>query len=96
MEELTPIPTNPPKISVYITTQDIIQGYKVWKESTLTSPSGMCLNLYKIWLTHEKSDDLMSLVEFFSIYAKLCNKALSIGYPLSRSKFIHNMFILKE
>eukprot|EP00957_Ditylum_brightwellii_P083225 6327613-Ditylum_brightwellii.AAC.1 len=96
MEELNPSPINPPKLSVHITVQDLIQGCKEWKESALILPSGMHLGLYKIWLIHDKSDNAMPPEEYSSMYVKLYNKALSIGYPLSRWKLIHSIFILKE
>ena len=73
-----------------------MQGFKIWKEQTLTSPSGIHLSLYKIWLHKTEDEDTMTANEFFCIYAKLFNGALEIGYPLRRWDTIHNLFILKE
>ena len=38
LQELSPKPTDPPPIEVYITPEQIMQGFKIWKEQTLTSP----------------------------------------------------------
>jgi len=59
-----------------------MRGFKIWKEQTLTSPSGLHLNSYIIWLQKTEDKDTMTATEFFSIYAKLFNGALEIGYPL--------------
>eukprot|EP00957_Ditylum_brightwellii_P069994 5316499-Ditylum_brightwellii.AAC.1 len=59
-----------------------MQGFKIWKEQTLTSPSRIHLSLYKIWLQKTDDTDIMTATELFSIYAKLFNGALEIGYPL--------------
>eukprot|EP00957_Ditylum_brightwellii_P158318 12051142-Ditylum_brightwellii.AAC.1 len=84
LQELQPKPSNPPQISVHITPEQIVQGFKIWKEQRLTSPSGIHLSLYKIWLQKTEDKDIMTATEFFSIYAKPYNDALSAGYLLKR------------
>jgi hypothetical protein len=96
LQELTPKPTDPPEIPIEITADNIAQGYKIWRESTETSPSGLHLSLYKIWLHKTDDDTIMTTKEFFNIYSILYNKALQFGYPISRWRLIHNIFILKE
>ena len=96
LQELTPKPTDPPEIPIAITADNIAQGYKIWRESTETSPSGLHLSLYKIWLHKTDDDTIMTTKEFFNIYSILYNKALQYGYPISRWRLIHNIFILKE
>ena len=41
---------DPPKINVEITRKDLMKGYRVWKESTVTSPSGRNLSVYNALL----------------------------------------------
>eukprot|EP00957_Ditylum_brightwellii_P014744 1111938-Ditylum_brightwellii.AAC.1 len=96
LQELLPKPMDPPQIDVHITPDQIMQGFKIWKEQTLTSPSGLHLSLYKIWIQKTEDKEIMTAAEFFSIYAKLFNDALDIGYPLRIWETIHNLFILKE
>eukprot|EP00957_Ditylum_brightwellii_P199972 15244279-Ditylum_brightwellii.AAC.1 len=66
LHELSPKPTDPPQIDVYITPDQIMRGFKIWKEQTLTSPSGLHLSSYKIWLQKTEDKDIMTAKEFFS------------------------------
>ena len=51
MKCLQPNPVqDPPQIDTTITVSQVIDGIKIWKERTSTSPSGRTLPLYKIWL----------------------------------------------
>eukprot|EP00957_Ditylum_brightwellii_P085759 6524230-Ditylum_brightwellii.AAC.1 len=63
LQELSPKPTDPPPIDVYITPEQIMRGFKIWKEQTLTSPSGLHLSLYKIWLHKTEDKDIMTAME---------------------------------
>jgi hypothetical protein len=94
--ELQRTKTSPPEIDVHITHRDISDGYKIWKESTLTSPLGRHLSLSKIWVTKKTSTEYLSTEEYFRIFAKIYNTAINIGYPLKRWKIIHNLFTQKE
>eukprot|EP00957_Ditylum_brightwellii_P104472 7958715-Ditylum_brightwellii.AAC.1 len=57
--ELKPKPTDPPKIDIRITPDNLQQGFKIWKELTTASPMGQHLGLYKAWINTPPKDTLM-------------------------------------
>ena len=58
MKCLLPNPTSdPPKIDTTLTVSQVMNGIKIWKERTSTSPSGRTLPLYKIWLQPDLPED---------------------------------------
>ena len=50
LQHLKRLKTDPIEISEDISTNNVIQGLDIWKESTSTSPSERTLPLYKTWI----------------------------------------------
>lgn len=88
-------------ISDHISADDLRQGYKVWRESTSTSPSGRHLGLDKAFLKYENNtqpdDDKPTLSDrYFSIKANIINMAVQSGTVLDRWKTIHSLMLPKK
>eukprot|EP00957_Ditylum_brightwellii_P194820 14840518-Ditylum_brightwellii.AAC.1 len=81
VSELKRKESDPPKIDTTITTTNVKNNYKIWKEQTNTSPDDRCLTLYKTWLkvAEEKAEEYDGLTseEFFKVITaviKLCQQ----------------------
>ena len=61
---LQPNPTDPPPIDVTLTLQNLKQGFRLWRKTTGTSPTGRKLSLYKMWLDEPGNDQIISGDEF--------------------------------
>ena len=93
---LCPSPMDPPPLDVNITMENIKHGFRLWRETTSTSPKGRKLSLYKMWLDEPGTDTIMSGNEFFTVILDLILLAQRLQVPLSRWKTVHNLFILKK
>ena len=88
-------------VSSYISAEDIRNGYKGWRESTSTSPSGLHLGHEKAIMRYEdqgkdKDPDKKRLSDrVFSIKATLLNIAVESGHVYSRWTKIVNAMIEK-
>jgi hypothetical protein len=100
LKELQRQPEDPPEIDTTITYKDIRRNYKIWDESTSTSPSGRYLSLYKTWIKipEEKEDDYKGITseEFFTMIQNIIDAAVEMNHTLSRWGAIHNLYILKN
>jgi len=78
------------------TTDDIRKGFRKWRESTSTSPSGLHLGLWKA-MTHppatEQDENMMDRI--WELNTKLLQIPFTIGEPLDRWKTIVNAMIEK-
>jgi hypothetical protein len=92
---------NTPK---FLTREEFKGKFRVWRESTLTSPSGRHLGHYKALvvtidrsLDEEKREELRNIQEALTdCYVHMINYAIKHRYPLERWKTIVNMMIYKE
>ena len=76
-----------PTISTVLHSDDISRGFRLWKETTTTSPSGRHLGHYKALITDEKL--LQSLTKFLQI-------TLNLGISLSRWHHAVNVMLEKD
>ena len=76
--------TDPVEVSQDINVRNIIQGFKLWKESTSTSPSGRTLSLYKVWIKAEGNEKQISEFQFFNMIQKVIWLAVETGIPPDR------------
>ena len=76
-----------PDIPCEITSDDVVRGFRSWKESTSTSPSGRHLGLYKAAIQH--STLLSCLVKFMNI-------AIKSGISIPRWSNAVNVLIEKD
>ena len=87
-------------IDIAITTADLGSGFKSWKETTSTSPSGLHLGIYKSIFRHvEKKEDepTISNHEYLSeTLAKLLTCVIKSGVPLNHWKTTHTVMLEKE
>ena len=82
-----------PAISDHISTGDLQQLFKTWRESTTTSPSGRHLGLYRaIFNNHTPSEEQPSMA--YDITA-LINLLIQNGLGLDRWRHVTNMMIHK-
>lgn len=88
--------TDPVQISYNISVKNIIKGFKLWKETTSTSPSGRTLPLYKVWIKAKVSDLELSENQFFGMIQKILWIAIETGIPPKRWLTVHNMYIPKD
>ena len=93
---LVPHINEPPNINTTLSLQDIKEGFKIWRESTSTSPSGRRLSLYKIWLTKDAPSDPLKGDDFLQLITDVLNLSQKLQYPLQRWKKVHNLFICKD
>eukprot|EP00957_Ditylum_brightwellii_P017281 1301977-Ditylum_brightwellii.AAC.1 len=96
LKELAPNPTNLPPVETNFTAQHVKEGFKVWRESTTTSPHGQHLVLHKAWLHAIPSDKILSSKKFYQIIADTINLAIKYVYPLHSWAQVHNIYLLKE
>ena len=98
MQCLQPNPgQDPPQIDTTITVSQVIDGIKIWKERTSTSPSGRTLPLYKIWLQPDlPHEEAITGKEFFTMITDVINISKTMQYPLKRWTKAHNIFISKD
>ena len=100
LDTLKPSKQDPDQINTTITVEDVQQGFKIWRESTSTSPSGRILPLYKMWLpvTEAKAQEEGTITgrQFFTMITNLIHISQSLNSPLERWRKVHNLFILKE
>ena len=83
-------------ISAYISKDDVKAGYKRWRESTSTSPSGLHLGHEKAVMRYENDGENNKLSDqVFLLKAKFLNMAIESGHVYSRWKTIVNAMIEK-
>ena len=94
--------TAPPNsLSAHLTADDLRAGYKVWRESTATSPSGRHLGHDKVLFCYEPDqepdeDEAPRLsTRMFHIKASLINLATYSGHVLERWKTVHTLMFEK-
>ena len=98
LHELRPSPMDPPQIDTTITLPQLKQGFRLWRETTSTSPLGRHLPLYKMWLNEEGDEEgnIISGEVFFQTILDIINISHTLQTPLQRWATIHNIFILKS
>ena len=75
---------------------NVKQGFKIWTERTSTSPSGLKLPLYKIWLKpYDSEEDVLQGDDFFQIITDIINISQHLQYPVKRWLDVHNFLFLK-
>ena len=80
-----------------IDSKDMESGYRVWRESTTTSPTGIHLGIDKAIIKLPRPEDQPSLASrFFAIRADLILLCLRTGEPLDRWTHVNNMMIEKK
>ena len=87
---------DPIEINEEISIKNIIQGFKIWKETTSTSPSERILPLYKVWIKAEATEKQISEEQFFGMVQKVIWLAIETGKPPTRWLTVHNMYIPKD
>jgi hypothetical protein len=88
----------------FLTREEFKGRFRVWRESTSTSPSGRHLGHYKAFvvtidrsLDEEKREELRNIQEAITdCYVHIINYAIKHRYLLERWKTIVNMMIYKE
>ena len=75
------------EISSVITNDDVLHGFKTWRETTSTSPSGRHLGLYKAEIQHPV---------LLSCFVKFMNIAVSSGISIPRWSNAVNVLIEKD
>ena len=88
----------------FLTTEEFKGKFRVWRESTSTSPSGRHLGHYKALvvtidrsLKEEEREELRNIQEAITkCYVHMINYAIKHKYSLERWKTIVNMMIYKE
>ena len=93
---LRPSNDDPPPINTLISLRHIKEGFKIWRESTNTSPSGRRLSLYKIWLSKDEPTDTLTGDDFLQLIKDVINISQKLKYPLKRWKQVNNLFICKD
>ena len=107
LEELRPRHGEPPSADISISSNDLQEAYRKWREKTHTSPEGTHLGHYKVWLRdygstskEEKTDSgqarPLTRDEYFGIQATKINLALVLGHPLKRWIKVLMIFIPKD
>jgi hypothetical protein len=83
--------------SAEITAEEVRQMYKVWRESTSTSPSGLHLGHEKALFKYEKKegDEVMLSERIFRLKAKFINAAVHYGHLYERWTKVVNATIEK-
>jgi len=86
-----------PKIETYISTDSLKELYRVWNESTATSPSGIHLGHDKCILPGSDTDDIHSLAKrvYDDIKMQMINIALRYGIIYPRWLQINTIMIEK-
>lgn len=84
-------------VDCHISADDIRRGYKRWRESTSTSPSGLHLGHEKALMRYESEDEEKPRLSdrVFSLKAKFLNIAIRHGVVYTRWKKIVNAMIEK-
>ena len=83
-------------VSAYISAEDVRAGYKRWRESTSTSPSGLHLGHEKAIMRYDEEDGENRLSDrIFKLKATFLNMAIEHGHVYSRWKTIVNAMIEK-
>jgi hypothetical protein len=85
-------------LSEQFPTDDIIKGFKKWKEKTTTSPSGLHLGIYKSIIkgtTHQDTNLANTADHIIQIISKLIQIAIRECHTYARWQTIHNFTIEK-
>eukprot|EP00978_Attheya_sp_CCMP212_P001800 scaffold3707_cov83-Attheya_sp.AAC.1 len=85
LKELQPAHDDPPQISSELTSEQLINRFKIWMERTSTSPEGRHLGKSEIHPDH-----------FFDIILLTMQISIKHSEPLERWGTVHNLFLLKE
>eukprot|EP00957_Ditylum_brightwellii_P009649 726962-Ditylum_brightwellii.AAC.1 len=96
LHEVTPSPIDPPKIDIHIKPDNVQQGFKIWKESTTTSPMGQHLGLYKAWINTPSKDKIMEGKKFFNLISQITNLCVENKHPLQIWTIVYNLYLFKE
>jgi hypothetical protein len=87
LQDLQRQPDDPPFIDTTVTPQEFCNQYKIWKETTSTSPSGRYLSLYKTWVKVPEETDPsytgLTSTEFFTFITTIMGIAARHKYPLA-------------
>ena len=92
-------------ISHQLTLGDILQGYRLWPERTLTSPTGCHLGHHKAWLTSPDTSFLPEPLQrgphltnegFLEIICLKLSLCISLHHPLRRWSRVHIMLTPKD
>jgi hypothetical protein len=85
-----------PEIDTYLSPDEVARGFKKWRESTSTSPSGCHLGLRRIpaiMMDSKELDNIRSRVQ--SIQAQIMNIPIQIGFSPRRWQTVINAMLEK-
>eukprot|EP00978_Attheya_sp_CCMP212_P027159 scaffold90661_cov61-Attheya_sp.AAC.1 len=86
---------DPPKIDEDLNLQEVMSGFKKWKEQTTTG--GRHLGHCKCWLMkRDDEEESLTVEEFFKILITIYRTCLRNQYPLERWQTCLNLFIPKD
>ncbi len=88
-----------PEIETQLTLEEIKQGFRSWRESTSTSPSGRHMSVYHAMLAPEEIDPGIRQKpseQFWTTIEILLNLCIKYGLALERWKVIHNTMLEKK
>jgi hypothetical protein len=85
-----------PEIDTYITPEQVSQGFKKWRETTSTSPSGCHLGLRRIpaFSTDSKEDEKIRQ-QIQQVQADIINIPIGIGFSPTRWQVVVNAMLEK-
>ena len=86
-----------PAMDAFIEPDDIIDGFRRWKESTTTSPSGRNLGLYKILLQGDLPTERQEYQKCFSnLFTNIINVSITQNITLRLWKTAHTILLPKD
>ena len=88
----------PSPVEYAISKEDLIDGFRKWREETSTSPSNRHLGIYKILTQKDhKDEEEEGLQDYFaSIFADVINLAVDAGVVLPRWCKVNSVLIPKD
>jgi hypothetical protein len=85
-----------PEIDTYITAEDVAKGFKRWKETTSTSPSGCHLGLRRLPAVPFNNKDLDKLrASILAVQTHIINIPLYLGFSPKRWQVVINAMLEK-
>jgi hypothetical protein len=95
LEEIT-ASTHLPEIDTYISSEDVARGFKSWKESTSTSPSGCHLGLRRITAFPIQDKELdKKRMAILGVQTDIINIPLHMGFSPKRWQTVVNAMLEK-
>ena len=81
----------------YMNIEQVKKGFKVWRENTVTSPSGIHLGHYKALLAPDGSNNPSETSEIiWTIIALIINSCIQIGHGITRWERVNQITLEKK